>query len=164
MSNKDYYGQPQQQYYPPAGAAFSHDVIILILMRVCIIRSTRSGWLLSAAASAGISGLRWPAWLSTTASASTGLRVRFDVLSRCWSINHCVLSCSQQPPQRKNDDFCTACLTGVCLCCALESGWLRSLRPHCVLKGFDSTLQLPFLTSASVSTLASSLPSKFVLL
>jgi hypothetical protein len=37
MSNKDYYGQPQQQYYPPAGAAFSHDVIILILTRVCIL-------------------------------------------------------------------------------------------------------------------------------
>jgi hypothetical protein len=30
MSNKDYYGQPQQQqqYYPPSGAVFLHDPYI----------------------------------------------------------------------------------------------------------------------------------------
>ncbi len=27
MSNKDYYGNPQQQYYPPAGTVFSYDVV-----------------------------------------------------------------------------------------------------------------------------------------
>ena len=114
--------------------------------------TTRSGWVLPSAASAGISGLRWSAWLSTTAPASTNLRVRFGVPSRCWSINSCVLSRSQQPPQQKDDDFCTACLTGVCLCCALEGGWLPGLRLHHVLKISGSTLQLPFLTSVSVST------------
>jgi hypothetical protein len=49
-------------------------------------------------------------------------------------INHCIYSCSQQPPQQKNDDFCTACLTGVCLCCALEGGWFRFLHLHRVLR------------------------------
>jgi hypothetical protein len=70
-------------------------------------------------------------------------------------INYCVFSFSQQPPQQKNDDFCAACLTGICLCCALESRWLRGSHPHHVLKRLDSTLRLPLLTCGSVS-----LPSK----
>jgi hypothetical protein len=89
MSNKDYYGQPQQpqqqQYYPPAGTVFytgryHHKVIDGMPAR----STTRSGRVLPSAATAGISGLRWSAWLSTTASASTGLRVGLSAPSTCW--------------------------------------------------------------------------------
>jgi hypothetical protein len=45
---------------------------------------------------------------------------------------------SQQPPPRKNDDFCTACLTGVCLCCCAEGAW-----PCCYVPNFPGLTGLP---------------------
>ncbi|KAH9989815.1 hypothetical protein BJV77DRAFT_1015332, partial [Russula vinacea] len=36
----------------------------------------------------------------------------------------------QQPPPQKNDDFCMACLTGVCLCCCAEGAWLCRYVPY----------------------------------
>jgi hypothetical protein len=99
-----------------------------------VYRSTRSGRILPSATPASVPRLRWSAWVSTTTSASSGLRVRFDISLRCWNTNRWALSCSQQAPQqRKDGDFCTACLTGVCLCCCAEGGWPCGLRPHHVL-------------------------------
>ena len=138
MSNKDYFGQPQQQYYPPAGAVISKCRLIrskmsLTTIRVC--RSTaRSGWVLPSATTTGVPGLRWSAWLSTPAAGSASLRVRLMFLPGAEVLTLRFVVCSQQAPQQqKSGDFCTACLTGVCLCCCAEGGWPCGLRPRHML-------------------------------
>jgi hypothetical protein len=95
MSNKDYFAQqqPQQPYYPPQGAIFSHVVIAAVpLTGVSAPRATawsRSRLLPPAASAVVPAGLWWSAWLSATATASTGLCVRLKFLPGCWSNNPC---------------------------------------------------------------------------
>jgi len=130
MSNKDYYGNPQQQYYPPAGTVFSYNVVTVMSLTVVFVqvhRKVRVGTTLSS--------LSRPI-KATAVNLATNHSLRpkrstctLDLPSMCWSTNCCSLSCSQQPPQQKNDDFCMACLTGVCLCCCAEGEWpLRFMR------------------------------------
>jgi hypothetical protein len=86
------------------------------------------GWLLSPATSASLpAGLWWTAWLSATTPTSGGLCVRFCLPCRKVSIAHPKRSLlfSQQAPPQKNNDFCAACLAGVCLCCCAEGAWSR---------------------------------------